>query len=100
MEQQKILRINYKEKKLVNQEQINEEEIQSAVEEANLQWLADKSETNKQLKAKQREYEIAKTTFPLNCKKIINLKNDIQGLENGLKDLDILGEELGFKNLK
>lgn len=49
---------------------------------------------------KQREYEIAKTTFSLNCKKIINLKNDIQGLENGLKDLDILGEELGFKNLK
>lgn len=27
MEQQKILRINYKEQKLVNQEQINEEEI-------------------------------------------------------------------------
>ena len=98
MEQNQI-RINYKDKKLMSATETDELVVQSCIEESNLQWLADKSKTTQSLNIKKRELTEAKSTFPLDCVKIVKLTEEVEALNAGIECLNKLGEELGFKNL-
>ena len=90
------MRINYKEKKLLSQEETNSQEVAFAVEDAKLQLQSDILATKKSLEAKKSELQDAKTAYPLNVEKIISLSSEIEGYEDGLKKLKSLQEELGF----
>lgn len=61
-----------------------------------LQLSADLLATQCALEDKKSEYEDSKTEYPLDFKKIINLEIEVENLEDGLKRLKLLKEELGL----
>lgn len=90
------MRLNFKTKELLSQEEMSQQEIAYVVEEAKLQWNSDVLATQKSLAAKKNELEVAKTSYPFSNKDIINLEIEVESLEDGLKRLKKLGEERGF----
>lgn len=58
----------------------------------------DRIATEQALYAKQKELIIAKSTFPLVPKTIIELQSKVASHEAGLKALDDLAKELGLRD--
>lgn len=52
--------------------------------------------TQSALEDKKQELDDAKTTYPLSAINIVNLMTEVEGLEDGLKKLKALQEELGL----
>ncbi len=77
---------------------MNDKEISLKLQEASLQLRLDRLATEQSLVAKYRELDEAKTTFPLDIKKIISLQVSIEGLEDGIHNIDLLAEELGLRD--
>jgi hypothetical protein len=48
------------------------------------------------LATKKAELEEAKTSYPIDTLKIINLQIEVESLEDGLKRLEILKKEFNF----
>lgn len=90
------MKLNFKERKLVSNEELDQKEIQYAVEEAKLQLQSDILATEKSLASKKAELDDAKCTVPLNSINIINLQIEVESLEDGLKRLNALKKEFGF----
>ena len=90
------MRIDYKNMKLLSEEQKSEQELQFAVEEAKQQLQADTWATKRSLADAKKRLEIAKTTFPLEATTIVNISNEVEGYELGLKKLEALAKEFGF----
>ena len=66
------------------------------VDEAKLQFDADVLNTKRALATKKAELEEAKTSYPIDTLKIINLQIEVESLEDGLKRLEILKKEFNF----
>ena len=92
----KIMRIDYKNKKLIDQEVIDQKEIDFAVEETSLNLQQDIVATKRELEKAKMRLEIAKSTYPLDVDAHIEAKNDVYSCETGLADLEQLKKELGF----
>ena len=90
------MKINYKEKKALSSEEQSQKEVSRAVENAKLQLQSDILATQSALEDKKQELEDAKTTYPLSAINIVNLMTEVEGLEDGLKKLKALQEELGL----
>ena len=90
------MKINYKKKELLSQEETSTQEVVFAVEDAKLQLQSDVLATKKSLESKKAELQDAKTTYPLDAKKIVDLIMDIEGLEKGITLLVALQKEFGF----
>ena len=90
------MKVNFKERKLVSSEELDQKEVEYAVSEAKLQLSADILATEKSLASKRAELQDAKTSVPLNATNIVNLQIEVEGLEDGLKRLKNLQEEFGF----
>ena len=90
------MKINFKERKLVSSEELDQKEVQYAVEEAKLQLQSDILATEKLLAVKKAELEDAKCTVPLNSNNIVNLQIEVESLADGLKRLKALQKEFGF----
>lgn len=90
------MKINYKERKALSSEEQSQKEVSRAVENAKLQLQSDILATQSALEDKKQELGDAKTTYPLNAITIVNLMTEIEGLEDGLKKLKALQEELGL----
>ena len=90
------MKVNFKERKLVSSEELDQKEVQYAVDEAKLQLQSDILATEKSLAAKKAEYEDAKQTVPLDSTKIVNLQIEVESLEDGLKRLNNLKKEFAF----
>lgn len=90
------MRIDFKEKKALSSEEISQKDIVYTVNQANLQYQADKLATEQLLETKKEELATAKTTAPLDMTKIVNLMVEIEGLEDGLSKMKVVAEELGF----
>ena len=52
--------------------------------------------TQSALEDKKQELDDAKSTYPLKSIDIVNLMTEVEGLEDGLKKLKALQEELGL----
>lgn len=91
------MRLNFKERRTVSSEELSQKEINRAVENAELQLAADISATKYALADKKDELEVAMTTSPLNTKTIIDLQVEVENLEDGLKRLEKLQEDLCLK---
>lgn len=90
------MKINYKERKALSSEEQSQKEVSRAVENAKLQLQSDILATQSALEDKKQELDDAKTTYPLNAITIVNLMTEVEGLEDGLKKLKALQEELGL----
>jgi hypothetical protein len=66
------------------------------VDEAKLQFDADVLNTKRALATKKSELDEAKTSYPIDTLKIINLQIEVESLEDGLKRLEILKKEFNF----
>ena len=91
------MRLNFKERRPVSSEELSQKEVNKAVENAKLQLAADISATRYALADKKEDLEIAMSTSPLDSKKIINLQVEVENLEDGLKRLEKLQEDLNLK---
>ena len=91
------LKINYKKRELLSQEETSTQEVEFAVEDAKLQLQSDILATKKSLEIKKSELQDAKNTYPLNTEVIIDLVMEVEGLKKGIKMLTKLQEELGLK---
>ena len=90
------MKINYKERKALSSEEQSQKEVSRTVENAKLQLQSDILATQSALEDKKQELDDAKTTYPLNAITIVNLMTEVEGLEDGLKKLKALQEELGL----
>lgn len=90
------MKINFKERKLVSSEELDQKEVQYAVDEAKLQLQSDILATEKSLASKKAELDDAKCSVPLNSSNIVNLQIEVESLEDGLKRLNALKKEFGF----
>ena len=90
------MKINYKERKALSSEEQSQKEVSRAVENAKLQLQSDILATQSALEDKKQELDDAKTAYPLRSIDIVNLMTEVEGLEDGLKKLKALQEELGL----
>ena len=90
------MKLNYKEKKLLSQEETGTQEVLFAVEDAKLQLQSDILATKRSLETKKAELEDAKTTYPLDSTKIVSLMEEVESLKKGIKSLEALQKEFGF----
>ena len=90
------MKLNYKEKKLLSQEETGTQEVLFAVEDAKLQLQSDILATKRSLETKKAELEDAKTTYPLDSSKIVSLMEEVESLKKGIKSLEALQKEFGF----
>lgn len=90
------MKINYKERKALSSEEQSQKEVSRAVENAKLQLQSDILATQSALEDKKQELDDAKSTYPLNAVYIVNLITEVEGLEDGLKKLRALKDELGL----
>ena len=90
------MKINYKERKALSSEEQSQKEVSRAVENAKLQLQSDILATQSALEDKKQELDDAKSTYPLRSIDIVNLITEVEGLEDGLKKLKVLQEELGL----
>ena len=90
------MRINFAKCEALCESEMCQKEIEFAVNEAKLQYQADRLATEKSLATKKAELEVAKTTSPLNMSNIINLQIEVESLEDGLKRMDALAKEFKF----
>lgn len=54
--------------------------------------------TEQSLATKERELTVAKSTFPLDVKKIVELKQSVANLTKGIEAIDELAIELGLRD--
>ena len=91
------MRLNYKTRKPLSEEEISQREVEKEVERAKQQLSADISETGFAIADRKDELETAKTSSPLDTQAIINLQVEIESLEDGLRRLNALKKELGLE---
>ena len=72
----------------------NQEEMQAQVESAELQLQADLLATRKSLAKSKRELDELKSSPNFNPSLIISKKKEVEGFEEGVKELEALRKEL------
>ena len=90
------MRINYAKKELLSTEELNQQDVSYMVDEAKLQFDADVLNTKRALATKKAELEEAKTSYPIDTQKIINLQIDVEAYQDGLRRLMELKKEFNF----
>ena len=90
------MKINYKKKELLSQEETSMKEVEFAVEDAKLQLQSDILATKKSLENSKAALQDAKNTYPLDTARISNLISEVEGFEKGIKVLEDLQKEFGF----
>ena len=91
-----MTRIDYAKKELLSTEELNQQEVSYMVDEAKLQFDADVLNTKRALATKKAELEEAKTSYPIDTQKIINLQIDVEAYQDGLNRLMELKKEFNF----
>lgn len=91
------MKLNYKEQKLISEEQKTSSEIEYAVKSQKLQYQANLLATQSALDEAKKKLNDLKCEYPLNFVEVINVTNEVESLEKGLATLQSLGKELGFE---
>ena len=91
------MKVNYKEKKVLSQEEENQETLEFALEDTALNLRSDILATKRALAKAKKELSEAKTEYPLDIEFIMKKTDEIEGWKTGLKTLTDLQKDLGFK---
>ena len=92
-----MLYLNYKTKELISQEEKSQEEVNYAVKSQKLQYQSNLLATERSLSEARNRLKIAKTEYPLDFEKIMDLLSDVESLQKGFNALKEIGKELGFE---
>ena len=91
-----MIKIDYKNKKLISQEEIDSKDVEFKVEQTKLQFLANLLETRRVLEESKKKYESLKSNYPLDIEAVINAEIDVESYEDGISRMEKLGKEFGF----
>jgi len=86
--------MKYQERISQSQDQKNVQELSFKVEEAQHQLAADELATKKSLVQSKAQLEAAKACVPFDTQSVISLQLKVESLEDGLKRISALKEEL------
>lgn len=90
------MKINYKEKKLISQEEMEQSQLDFAVEETKLELQSSVLATKRSLEEAKNNLASLKQEYPLNIEAIADAKATVEEYSDGLKLLQELQEEFGF----
>lgn len=88
--------IDYKNRKAVSQEEMSQKDVELKVNQAKLQLESDILATEQSKAEIEEKLTVAKTTFPLDALKIIDLQVELEAYEDGLRRLKNLKAEFEF----
>lgn len=91
-----MVQIDYKEKKLLNQEETATQEVSFMVSQTELNMQQDVLATKQELYAKEKELLSLKRSFPFDMAKYMKVRAEIKCLKEGLKAIGELQSEFGF----
>ena len=86
--------IDYKNKKLISTDEINNQQVEFNVRQAKLQLQADILSTEQLISEGEAKLKLAKQTYPFNSECIINSQLELEAYQEGLKRLKELETEL------
>ena len=86
--------IDYKNKKMISTEEINNQQVEFNVRQAKLQLQADILNTEQLISEGEAKLKLAKQTFPFDSEKIIDSQLELEAYQEGLKRLKKLEKEL------
>lgn len=90
------MKINYKEKTLLCPVESVKDQSEFMVEDTKLELASTVLNTKKELEDKKAELADAKTEYPLDIYRVIDLMVEVEEYEDGLKKLQSLQKELGL----
>lgn len=90
------MKINYKEKTLLCPTETMKNSVEFMVEDTKLELASAILNTRKELEDKKTQLAEAKTEYPLDIYRVINLMVEVEEYEDGLKKLQSLQKELGL----
>lgn len=86
--------LKYKELRQQSKAELESAEAQFQEEEVKLQLQSDILATQKSLVSKKKSLQDEKANYPFKAQKVIDLQIEVEGLEDGLKRLQLLEKEL------
>ena len=86
--------IDYKNKKLISTEEINNQQVEFNVRQAKLQLQADILSTEQLISEGEAKLKLAKQTYPFDSGHIIDCQLKLEACQEGLKRLKELETEL------
>ena len=90
------MRLDFKNQKPLASEDLSQQDVQFAVEDAKLQLNSDILATQRAKKKKKAVIAEIKTTYPLDVKAYVEVSAELDGLEDGLKRIKALQKELNL----
>ena len=89
--------LDYKEQKLLSEEQKSQKEIEYAVKSTKLQYQANLLATQSALDEAKKKLSDLKCAYPFDFEEVISTADEVESLKKGLDTLKSLGKELGFE---
>ena len=86
--------IDYKNKKLISTDEINNQQVEFNVRQAKLQLQADILKTEQLISEGEVKLKLAKQTYPFDSERIIESQLNLEACQEGLKRLKELETEL------
>ena len=86
--------IDYKNKKLISTDEINNQQVEFNVRQAKLQLQADILKTEQLISEGEAKLKLAKQTYPFDSGRIIDSQLELEACQEGLKRLKELETEL------
>jgi hypothetical protein len=86
--------IDYKNKKLISTDEINNQQVEFNVRQAKLQLQADILKTEQLISEGEAKLKLAKQTYPFDSERIIDSQLELEAYQEGLKRLKELETEL------
>ena len=90
------VKINYKEKKFLTEEETSKSELEFMVNDTKLQLESAINATQRDLSKAQILLVDLKQSYPLELQQIIDTQLEVDALQDGLNKLNTLKTELGF----
>ena len=92
------MKVDYKNKTLLSTEEVEKAELEYAVENTELELKSALLNTKKSLGKAKNELKDLKSDYPLDIEAIAEKTLDIRDLEDGIKIIESLMKEFGFKD--
>lgn len=90
------MRLDFKNQKPLASEDLSQQDVQFAVEDAKQQLNSDILATKRAIFEKEKAIAEIKTTYPLDVKAYVEISAELDGLEDGLKRIKALQKELNL----
>lgn len=90
------MKINYKEKRLISEEEKESQDVLFMVEDARLQFEKDLLETKKELAVTQSVLDELMVTYPLDVQAIIDRQIEVENYLDAIRRMEELRNSFGF----